>query len=200
MDNVQTKARFDWLVELSGAIAPGLAAGFVALRLAQSSGHPSAVATSVSAAAFFGVGLVAMRAVKPESREHALAEFSIKPIETDEEPLLLDTPYEEPLLLDTLHEEALLLDRPYEEPLLLEDVAGDEPLLLDDALSGPDPASRIVQLFASQPMPTPGQLKERIDRHLASGSMHVVHEHEGPAPDASDALYAALAELRQSLR
>jgi hypothetical protein len=43
-------------------------------------------------------------------------------------------------------------------------------------------------------MPTPGQLKARIDRHLEGG---------GPAeasPDASQALYDALAELRRSLR
>jgi len=47
---------------------------------------------------------------------------------------------------------------------------------------------------------TPGQLLERIERHMATGSMHVVREFEGPAPDASDALYAALSELKRSLR
>jgi hypothetical protein len=30
--------------------------------------------------------------------------------------------------------------------------------------------------------------------------MHVVREFEGPAPDASDALFAALNELKRSLR
>jgi hypothetical protein len=40
-------------------------------------------------------------------------------------------------------------------------------------------------------MPTPAQLKDRIDRHL--------DETDEP-PDASQALFEALAELRRSLR
>jgi len=42
-------------------------------------------------------------------------------------------------------------------------------------------------------MPTAGQLKDRIDRHLVNGT--------APAspPDASAALHEALAELRRSL-
>ena len=73
-------------------------------------------------------------------------------------------------------------------------------LLLDDQLVEAEASSRVVRLFAAPPLPTPGQLKERIDRHLATGTMHVVREYEGPAPDASDALYAALSDLRRSLR
>lgn len=81
---------------------------------------------------------------------------------------------------------------------LLLDTPAEEPLLLVDRLDEPPAESRVVQLFASPPLPTPGELRERIDRHLASAA--------GPPPspmprvDASRALYAALAELRRSLR
>jgi hypothetical protein len=182
MNEAQTRARFDGPVEVGGALAPGLAAGFAALKLAPSFGFPPAAAIVASASAVFAVGLLIMRAVAPEPREHALAGFSVDPIEPN------------------VREEPLLLDVSCEEPLLLEDLAEDEAMLLDDPLVEADPGSRVVRLFATPPMPTPGQLKERIDHHLATGAMHAVHEFEGPAPDASDALYAALAELRRSLR
>jgi hypothetical protein len=41
-------------------------------------------------------------------------------------------------------------------------------------------------------MPTPGELSDRIDRHL--------EREPAAAPDASQALHDALAELRRSLR
>lgn len=68
------------------------------------------------------------------------------------------------------------------------------PLELDDVLAGIAPDSRVVQLFDPSAMPTPGQLKARIDRHLDGGTSH------SPSPDASEALFAALADLRHSLR
>ena len=67
-------------------------------------------------------------------------------------------------------------------------------LLLDDPLPAADPDSRVVQLFADGRMPTAGQLKHRIDRHLADGAR------PGTPSDASDALSEALAALRRSLR
>ena len=171
MDDAQPKARFDWLVEFGGAMAPALAAGFAADKLAPSLGLGVAGAMTVAASTSFALGFLAMRAVKPDVRPFSLANFAVEPV--------APVAFEEPLLLDTVY---------------------DEPLLLDDPLTEPETDSRVVQMFAHLPLPTPGQLKERIDRHLATGSMHVVHEFEGPAPDASDALYAALADLRRSLR
>jgi hypothetical protein len=73
--------------------------------------------------------------------------------------------------------------------------AGDAaPLELDDILVEIAPDSRVVQLFDPSAMPTPGQIKARIDRHLDGGTSH------SPSPDASEALFEALADLRRSLR
>jgi hypothetical protein len=65
-----------------------------------------------------------------------------------------------------------------------------EALLLDDILSSMGPDSRVVRLFAPDQMPTAGQLKERIDRHIGGAS----------DSDAADALHEALADIRKSLR
>ena len=69
-----------------------------------------------------------------------------------------------------------------------------EPLVLDDILAEIGPDSRVVRLFDPTAMPTPGQLRARIDRHLDE------HDATAPLADASQALYEALAELRRSLR
>jgi hypothetical protein len=50
-----------------------------------------------------------------------------------------------------------------------------------------------VRLFDAGEMPTPGQLNARIERHLGEESASTA------PPDASQALYDALAELRRSL-
>lgn len=180
MEMAQNRGRFDWLVELGGAAALTAALGFAGFKLAPSLGFSPALAMTESGAVAFALGFLAMQMVDPESREHRLAEFSVDPVSVIEDPLLLDVRYE--------------------EPLLLKDFAEEEALLLDDPLVGAAEDSRVVQLFANPPPPTPGQLSERIDRHLATGAMPAVWEHERPAPDASDALYAALADLRRSLR
>jgi hypothetical protein len=70
----------------------------------------------------------------------------------------------------------------------------DDPLVLDDILAEIGPDSRVVRLFDRKAMPTPGQLKSRIDSHLGGG------QSETAPSDASQALSEALAELRRSLR
>lgn len=71
-----------------------------------------------------------------------------------------------------------------------------EPLLLDDPLIV-EQDSRVVRLFAAHPLPSPGEMKARIDAHLAGkdGPGEVV---QLPV-DASAALRDALADLRRSL-
>jgi hypothetical protein len=54
--------------------------------------------------------------------------------------------------------------------------------------------SRVVRLFDPAAMPSPEQLKDRIDQQLDGGAS------PPPSPDASQALYDALSELRRSLR
>lgn len=63
-------------------------------------------------------------------------------------------------------------------------------LLLDDMLVSMPTDSRVVRLFAPDQMPTAGQLKAQIDRHIGAA----------PDQDAADALHQALAEIRKSLR
>ena len=70
----------------------------------------------------------------------------------------------------------------------------EEPLVLDDILAELGPDARVVRLFDRRAMPTPGQLKSRIDDHLGQGARPVV------SSDAAQALSEALAELRRSLR
>lgn len=176
MTGVAVKARFDWLAELGGASALGLAGGYAALAGSPSLGLPAAVAMVSTAAGGFVLGLAVMRAVRPEPRSHALPAFALPPI--DDEELLLEDVIEEPLLLDRL----------------VEDCA----LLLEDRLAQPEPDSRVVQLFATSPMPTPAQLKHRIDRHLADSEG--VSPIGLPPPDAAQALFAALDDLKRSLR
>lgn len=81
-----------------------------------------------------------------------------------------------------------------DELLLTEKVASapTDELLLDDILEELGPDARVVRLFA-KPIPTPGELSSTIDRHLGAAP-------RSDAPDASDALFNALADLRRSLR
>jgi len=65
-----------------------------------------------------------------------------------------------------------------------------EALLLDDILARMEPESRVVRLFAPEPLPTAGQLQARIDRRIGVA----------PDVDAADALHEALADIRRSLR
>ena len=82
----------------------------------------------------------------------------------------------------------------------------DEVLLLDDAIEDPDPASRVVRLFARQE-PTPGELVDRIADFLGEGrkreagaTIAILPTPDVAQPDASAALHAALANIRASLR
>lgn len=104
---------------------------------------------------------------------------------------LRDLSFDEPQeLLLTEQVELLLTDADRLRPQR----STEEELVLNDILQTLGPQSRVVRLFDPAAMPTPGQLNDRIERHLAAGSR--------PAAlgDASEALYQALNELRRSLR
>jgi hypothetical protein len=115
--------------------------------------------------------------------------FDVREIAPDDrDELLLTDRYEadELLLSDRYEPDELLLTERYE--------AAEEPLVLDDILEQLSPDSRVVRLFDPAAMPTPAQLKSRIDRHLDGATPEV------QAPDASQALHEALAELRRAIR
>ena len=80
--------------------------------------------------------------------------------------------------------------------------------LLDDPAEPPE-ASRVVQLFGPPVADTPGALQARIAAHLGDPAREIARSDGEPPkvwngspaiPDASDALHAALDEIRRSLR
>ena len=197
MSKAHDRGRLDWLVEVAGALAPAAAAAFAAAKLAPANGWPPGTAVLIGFGAVFALAYIAMRVVPAEARHLALPDFDRAVVLDDV--LLLD----EVLVLDeALGDDELLLDVPYapldelllDRPLVEAATDAVAELLLDDPLLAPAPGSRVVQLFAAGRMPTAGQLKQRIDRHLAEGERPAVTR------DASDALSEALAELRRSLR
>jgi hypothetical protein len=67
-------------------------------------------------------------------------------------------------------------------------------LVLDNVRAEIMADSRVVRLFDRDAMPTPGELKSRVDNYLEQGSAAT------DPVDASQALSDALAELKRSLR
>jgi hypothetical protein len=74
-----------------------------------------------------------------------------------------------------------------------------EPLELEDRLPEPAEDSRVVQLFAPRPLPTPGELARRIENHLGGGESNRDGKILELEVDAAAALRQALGELRRSL-
>ena len=156
--------RLEFAVDSAAAAALALSAGFAVAAFG-----PSLLASFAGAA----TGLAAysaLRAIAPEPRIYSLPEFR-------------EADYVAPVLDELiLTEDDLLPGSTIEQRT--------DVLLLDDILARLEPDSRVVRLFDAAKMPSPAQLRERIDRHLKSSSS---------PPDASQALYDALAELRRSL-
>lgn len=161
--------------ELAGWTLDGVAAALLGAAVGTCLlllGQPQA---GVAAAAFIGLAALAgLRQVRPEPRRFRLPDFGLADgaFEASEHP----------------------------EELLLEELAEAEPLLLDDALEEAGADSRVVQLFAVRPLPTPGELQQRIAAHLAGPGRPV----EGGnvldlEVDAAAALRQSLNELRASL-
>ena len=68
----------------------------------------------------------------------------------------------------------------------------EEELVLDDVLAQLEDLSRVVRLFDRSAMPTPEELRTRVDGHLDRS--------RASGPDASQALHDALSEVRRTLR
>lgn len=179
MADALAKGRYDTVLDWLGAGFPAACAGYAALQVAPLVGQPPLASAGIASASVFAIAFAVMHAVKPAAITFALPVLDGDAGDPGE--LLLDRRWSE--VAGELDE--LLLDQPLIETRSAELAE----LLLDDALGAPDPDSRVVQLFA------PGQLRERIDRHLANARDQ---QYLAPA-EAADALTEALAELRRSL-
>jgi hypothetical protein len=164
--NERAIERIEAGADLSAAAAFALAAAYAVSNILA----PHALAAAGGAAAFLGCFGV-LRRITPEDSRYELPEFALVELPSD------------------AVGELLLTDADRLAPA----ARASEELVLDDILAELGPQSRVVRLFDRSSMPTAGQLKDRIDRHLH-------HEDSPAAPaDASQALYEALAELRRSL-
>lgn len=167
---------------------------------------PVLLATVILAAgaACFGSNRALQRLADSGPRFSLTAFEPVEFVESEADELLLTDRVADELLLteeDRLAPGELVLtdaDRVSADILILTpadrlDPGQPEPLALDDILAELGPDSRVVRLFDPAAMPTPGQLKGRIDDHLRQGA-------PSAHPDAAQALSDALAELRRSLR
>jgi hypothetical protein len=141
---------------------------------------PAAVSAAAGVAAVAGFLLCsrAMSQARAGATSFSVPIFNVRDLEPFESDELLLTG------ADRLPNELVLTDA---------DLLQVEELLLDDPLPA-STDSRVVRLFDRKAMPTPGALQSRVDDHLAQATPR------HPPSDASQALAAALAELRQSLR
>ena len=146
----------------TGAAAIYSAATAIVLSLLDASGGYVAIGAAVA----FGGCLYGLRSIEPEYPDFIVPAFTRQELAFEEPGELLLT-------------DADRLPAP----------AADDALVLDDILAEIGPDSRVVRLFDREAMPTPAQMKARIDRHLDSGR----------APDAAQELHEALAQLRRSL-
>jgi len=165
--------RIEQSLDVAGATAFAAAAAYAAIRF-------GAVAAAVAGAASFAamfrlLGLIGATA-------------PAFPIEFEAPELPAGIEPEEMLLTDVYRPEN------QEDELVLDNVlpAHDAVLVLEDVLARLSEDSRVIRLFDPAAMPTPGEMKARVDRHL----------HDSPArtADASEELHTALADLRKSLR
>jgi hypothetical protein len=165
--------RIEQAVDRAAATVFGAACAFAAYRwLALDVAQPLLGAeTGAAAALAYVCAGRALGAVNASPATHPVPVFDLRDYESFGEP-------------------ELLLDERCEAPAEL----ADEPLVLDDVLAQPEPDSRVVRLFDPAAMPTPAELKSRIDRHLVSDAS------AAQSADATQALHDALAELRRSIR
>jgi hypothetical protein len=175
--------RIEAVVDRAAAMLFAAALAFVATRIGNSLEVPTWSVALVAAAGGYAACTQILRAVHDERPKFTLAEFGVVEIPESEPELdeLMLTEMTELVLTD-----ADRVDSGWEP-------SADE-LVLDDILAEIGPGARVVRLFDPAGMPTPGQLKSRIDQHLNGTAF------SSSTPDDSRALHEALAELRRSLR
>ena len=172
--------RMESLAERGASIVLGGAVAYAALRwLAATIVEPQlALFAAVAGVISCFICLRALKALAERGPQFAVPIFNVNELDGFER--------DELLLTERLPDELLLTDADRLDSAV--------PLELDDILARIGPDSRVVRLFDRKAMPTPGQLKTRIDSHLEQAAPSHAQ------PDASQALSDALAELRRSLR
>jgi hypothetical protein len=180
-DRIQSNMEMAAAALFAGAVAFAAFAGLRSILPLLQAG------SCASGAALFAFVLCrsAMAVVRRGDAEMRLSIFDVRELEPFESDELLLTD------ADRYTVELVLTDS---DRLSVQNLAQQQPLLLEDALPGPASDARVVRLFDRKAMPTPGQLQSRIDDHLAQARP------PSGQSDASQALAAALAELRRSLR
>lgn len=165
--------RIEKNIQRAASAAFAVAVGYAAYQwLAGFAVQPQLGAETGGAAAIaYLVCSRALNAVRPRGSHMPVRTFDLRAIE--------------PLAPDEL----LLSEDDRYEPAL------EGPLELDDILAEIGPDSRIVRLFDPAAMPTPGELRSRIDDHLDGQSAT-----ERQSAEAAQALHEALAQLRRSVR
>ena len=180
--NAATIERIETNVERAAAAFFACAVAFAIFTAARSVFPPaevSAAAGMAAVGAFFLCSCVMAVAGGRRRRSLPVPIFDLRELE----------PFEPDQLLlseaDEVRGELLLTEA---------DRLPDELLLTDADRVQSNEDSRVVHLFDRAAMLTPGELKSRVDSHIAEASAR-----SAPS-DASQALAAALAELRRSLR
>lgn len=163
--------RVEGAIDSVAAAVFAAAAGYAVFRV----GLPLASAAAVVIASFF-FSLRVLGSVRAGSPHFILEPFEVGPL-----PVAVEVDELQLSDADRLH--------PSPQP-----PAGDDELVLDDVLASLGEGSRVVRLFDPSAMPTPGELKARIDRHLDEPDESLL------SSDASKALHDALSELRRTLR
>lgn len=170
--------------ELIGWSVDGVAAGVLGAAVGVSLLLLGLANVAVVAGPVAGMAALAgLRAVRPEPRSFRLRRFQLEPAP----------------LFEAVDDVLELVDRVEDEPLELTEMLVPEPLELEDRLPEAAEDSRVVQLFAARPLPTPGELARRIDQHLSGGEERRDGKVLELEVDAAAALRQALGELRRSL-
>jgi hypothetical protein len=191
--------RFESGAERGAAALFAAAVAYAAYGLAVAAGADAPAALCAAAAGTLAYWPCSIALAARSGVSFDLPAFGLRAFEFIE-------PGEELLLTNRVApDELLLTDRVAAtgELVLTDADRADAPLVLDDILAALGPDARVVRLFDRRAMtapPTPGQLHSRIAGYLGDEApLHAPPE--GPAAsDASEALSAALAELRRSLR
>lgn len=189
LDSVGTiESGFDRVASTLFALACAYAAfSWLAARLP----HPALFAETATAWGLaYLLCLRFLRAVHPRLHKIEVPIFDLREIDPIDSPVLLLTD----LLEQEYGQRAADENFAVAEPVGCEVDPGQEPLLLDDILAELGPDSRVVRLFGTGTVPTAGELKTRIDRHLDREAS------ESQSRDAAQELHEALAKLRRSIR